>query len=72
LARLWQSVADDLPGPADALAFDTTLLMRGGQKDLQIRPRAIWRGKNESSKGTDSDQANKSSIPNKIDCMAGS
>ena len=37
------------------LAFANTLRMRAGQKDLQTRPRAIWRDKNESTKGTDND-----------------
>jgi hypothetical protein len=35
----------------------TTLRMRSGQNDLQIRPRTIWRDKNECTKGTDCDQS---------------
>jgi hypothetical protein len=40
-----------------SLTFATTLRMRAGQNDLQIRPRAIWRDKNKSTEGTDNDQS---------------
>jgi hypothetical protein len=40
-----------------ALTFAGTLRMRPRQKHLQFRPRAIWRDKKLSTKGTDNDQS---------------
>lgn len=55
-----------------ALAFVTTLRKRAGQDDLQIRPRAIWRDKKLSTKGTDNDQSQQREYSKKIDRIAGS
>src|SRR5215472_13977451 len=40
-----------------SLAFAAALCMRAGQHHLEIRPGAIWRGKDKSTKGTDNDQS---------------
>jgi hypothetical protein len=39
-----------------SLALANTLRVRAGQKDLQTRPRANWRDKNVSTRGTHNDQ----------------
>jgi hypothetical protein len=53
-----------------ALAFANTLRERGGQNDLQVQPRAIWRDKNCAPRALTTIKANNASIPNKIECMA--
>jgi hypothetical protein len=45
----------------------TTLRIGGGQSDLQARPRAIGRDKDESPKGTDNDQSHQTECSKQID-----